>query len=163
AHFGRIDVLVNNAGGAGGAWFHLDNDAERLDYNYRLNLRAPFVLGQLAGRAMAERGGGTIINLTSGAARNPAPPKPGESAGFNPPSGITKAALDRWATGVAPELALKGIAIIDVNPGFTVTERVLAAPGNQDLSRAEKPETTAKVIAFLCRDPMTYTGQVLGS
>ena len=83
---------------------------------------------------------------------------------YVPAYGTTKAGLDRWATAVAGELMAKNIAIINVNPGFTITERVTAGPqANIDLSRAERPETTAKVISFLCLDPMRFTGQILTS
>src|ERR1051326_5635491 len=106
--FGKIDILVNNAGGAGPRSSFLDGDAQGIDFNYRLNLRAPWVLSQLAGRKMADAGGGIIINLTSGSARNQAPPQPGSpprTGGFNVPAyGTTKAALDRWGTAVAEEL-----------------------------------------------------------
>ena len=162
---GRIDILINNAGGAGGPEDYLTSDAQRLDNNYRLNLRAPYLLTQIVGRQMAEAGGGTVINLSSGAARNAAPPAAGRTPARGPLTvtyGTTKAALDRWATGVAQELFDRNIAIINVNPGFTVTERVLANP-TPNIANAERPETTAKVIAFLCLDPMTYTGQILTS
>lgn len=159
---GRIDILINNAGGAGGAWDYLTGDVERLDYNYRLNLRSPFVLTQLVAAQMIVAGGGAVINISSGAARNLPPPRPGVMPEFNVTYGVTKAGLDRWATGVAQVLLDKNIAIINVNPGFTITERVLAAPGGAT-RQGESPETTAKVVAFLCQDPMTYTGQIVTS
>jgi NAD(P)-dependent dehydrogenase (short-subunit alcohol dehydrogenase family) len=78
--------------------------------------------------------------------------------------GISKAALDRFGTGIAQELAGKNIAVITVYPGFTITERVARTlrPGS-DTSRAERPETTAKAVAFLCQNAMSYTGQILAS
>ena len=166
--FGKLDILVNNAGGAGGRQPFIGGDAGVLDFNYRLNMRAPWVISQMVAPKMAAAGGGAIINLTSGAARNAQPPTAGAApqlGGFYVPAyGTTKAALDRWATAVAAELMAENIAIINVNPGFTITERVTANPqGNFDLSRAERPETTAKVISFLCLDPLKYTGQILTS
>src|SRR5262249_44701537 len=105
AAFGKIDILVNNAGGAGPRSSFLDGDAQGSDFNYRLTRRAPWALSQLAGRKMAAAGGGVIINLSSGAARNQAPPTrgaPPQTGGFNIPAyGTTKAGLDRWATAVA--------------------------------------------------------------
>ncbi len=172
---GRIDILVNNAGVMGGGAAFLGGDPGILDHFYRTNVRAPYVLAQLAAAKMATTGGGAIINISSGAARVPPPPAPrpeGERgaargagpSGLGPVYGISKAALDRFGTGVASELASKNIAVITVYPGFTITERVARTlrPGS-DTSRAERPETTAKAVAFLCRDPMAYTGQIVTS
>ena len=161
--FGRIDVLVNNVSSGSGAAF-LDSNPDELDMAYRTNVRAPYLLSLLAAQRMAETGGGTIINITSGAARHP--PLPTESArqGFTGSAilGLTKAAMERLGTGVAAELMAKNIAVISVNPGATITWRTERNPG-RDLSRSVPQEVTARAVAFLCRDPMPYTGQILQS
>ena len=72
-----------------------------------------------------------------------------------------RAALDRFTAGVAPELREKNIAIISIYPGMTMTERFARMMPGMDASRLERPETTAKAVAFLCRDPMPYTGQIV--
>jgi NAD(P)-dependent dehydrogenase (short-subunit alcohol dehydrogenase family) len=115
---------------------------------------------------MIANGGGVVINISSGAARNPAPPDeaPPNRPRFQrgPEYGITKAALDRFSTGVAEELGEHNVAVISIWPGFTLTERMQrrTIPGI-DLSTAEPMETTSKAVAFLCKDPMAYTGRVL--
>lgn len=171
ARFGRIDILVNNAAAMGGGAPFIGGDVALLDHFYRTNVRTPYVLSQLVAPIMAANGGGTIVNISSGASRNPAPPaeqRPVEidprvarPTGIGPVYGISKAALDRFATGVAAELAAQNIAIVTVNPGFTITERTLAyIPEGADTSRMEPPETTARAVAFVCEDPMSHAGKI---
>ena len=167
SEFGQIDILVNNAGALGGAPQFLESEPDELDYFYRTNLRAPYVLAKIVGTKMAEQGHGVIFNISSGLARLPDPPGSpgaGNPRQFGGPStvyGMTKAALNRFAAGVAAELQEKNIAIININPGFTLTERLARLMKGRDTSRMERPETTAKAIAFLARDPMPYTGQII--
>jgi NAD(P)-dependent dehydrogenase (short-subunit alcohol dehydrogenase family) len=174
AEFGKIDILVNNAGVMGGGAAFVGGDPGLLDHFYRTNIRAPYVLAQLVSARMADRGGGVIFNISSGAARLPGPPEPPREteaqregagpSGLGPVYGMSKAALDRFGAGIAQELISHNIAVITVYPGFTITERVARTlrPGS-DTSTAEKPEVTAKAIAFLCRDPMAYTGRIVTS
>ncbi len=93
-----------------------------------------------------------------------APPTTRRARDNDPPITVayctTKAALDRWASGVAQELFDNNIAIVNVNPCYTLTERGVR-PGWQENATAETPEITAKVVTFLCLDSMPYTGQVL--
>jgi NAD(P)-dependent dehydrogenase (short-subunit alcohol dehydrogenase family) len=168
SEFGRIDILVNNAGMLGGGGPFLGGDPALIDGFYRTNLRAPYVLSQIAGRRLAEQGGGVIFNISSGLARLPAPPSPGapgRGPHFGGPGsvyGATKAALDRFAAGVAPELLERKIAIINIYPGFTLTETMARRlPPSVDTSRMERPETAARAVAFLSRDPLPHTGRII--
>ena len=168
--FGRIDMLVNNAMLLGSRQKLLEGNTTILDNSYRVNVRAPFFTTQLVGPLMARNGGGIIVNISSGAARNPAPPTSSPNsirfgAELDLAYGISKAALERFSTAYAPELMMDNIAVLTVRPGLTVTERMTNNPirPDVDLSRAEQPEVTAKAVAFLAREPMAYTGQILTS
>jgi NAD(P)-dependent dehydrogenase (short-subunit alcohol dehydrogenase family) len=167
--FGRIDILVNNAGVISAGPF-LGGEPAVLDDFYRTNVRGPYVLSQLAAEAMARQRAGVIVNISSGAARHPPAPQPGEPPRARPNGsglvyGMTKAALDRMGSGIAAELFDKSIASFQVYPGFTITERNSRGgrAAQVDASRAERPETTAKAVAFLCRDPMQHTGRIFQS
>jgi citronellol/citronellal dehydrogenase len=165
--FGRIDILVNNAVIVGPRRKFVGGEADFLDLAYRVNIRGPFVLAQMASSKMAEQGGGTVINISSGAARHPAPPKSpateAELDSMDPSYGISKAALDRISTGYASELMGANVAVLSISPGLVITERIRQAAirPNVDFSRAEPPDVIAKAVAFLCREGMKYTGQVL--
>lgn len=165
AEFGHIDVLVNNAGVLGERGPFIGGDPDVFDQFTRTNLRAPFVLAQLAAAKMAESGGGVIFNMSSGLARSPAPPTStddGSRGGGSAIYGATKAAMDRWSAGVAAELLEHEIAIISIYPGFTLTETMeRRMPPGMDTSRMERPETAAKAVAYLARDPMPHTGLVV--
>jgi NAD(P)-dependent dehydrogenase (short-subunit alcohol dehydrogenase family) len=63
---GRVDILINNAGGSYMYPF-LDTPVDRFDNNVALNLRGPYVLSQLAARHMIDQGGGAIVNISSAA------------------------------------------------------------------------------------------------
>ena len=65
--FGRIDIVVNNAGGS--YLFPLaDIPPDRWDNSYALNVRAPYLLTRLAGRHMLDRGSGVFVNISSSSA-----------------------------------------------------------------------------------------------
>lgn len=162
---GRIDILINNAAFMAGAPI-LELDVGGLEKSFAANVRAPFVMTQLVAPHMIAAGGGVIINISSGAARNPPPPAelPPNRPRFQrgPEYGISKAALDRLSTGIAEELGAKNVAVVSVWPGFTLTERLSRRPiPGIDWSTAEPMETTAKAIAFICKDPMHHNGRVL--
>jgi len=162
SEMGRIDILVNNAGMLGGGGAFLESDPALLDEFYRTNLRAPYVLSLLAGRKMAAAGGGSIFNISSGLARLPSMDGGMGGRGHNTVYGMTKAGLDRFTSGVAGEMREKNVAVIAIYPGFTLTE-VMAQrlPAGMDTSFMERPETTAKAIAYLARDAIPYAGQIV--
>jgi len=161
--FGRVDILINNAalaGLAGPGKPFLESDPDLLDSFYRTNVRAPYLISSRIGAVMANAGGGAIVNISSRMGRLPGPtPTPQRSGGeVNMGYGISKAALDRFSAAIAVELFRFKIAVFGVYPGLTMLER-LAGHTQLDLSGAESPEVTAKAVSFLCRDPMTHTGQ----
>ena len=54
------------------------------------------------------------------------------------------------------------VAVINIYPGFTLTETMARRlPPGVDTSRMERPETAAKAIAFLARDPLPHTGRIV--
>jgi len=138
-----------------------------MDLAYRVNVRGPYRLAERVSEIMAAQGGGTIVNITSGAARHPQTPVVAATGAeldtMDPSYGITKAALDRITTGYASELKAHNIAIVSVSPGLVITERIQQAAirRNVAFSRAESPEVIATAVSMICADSMAYTGRVL--
>ena len=150
---GRVDILVNAAGTSSGASL-LDTTVEVWERIHAINLRAPFLLMQHAGRRMIEQGdGGRIVNVSSGSAFRALP--------ATPAYGSSKAALLSLTRMGAGELGVHGINVNAVAPGITATPMAVRALGDIDalvsdgpmanlLHRVSTPEDVAAVIVFLC-------------
>jgi citronellol/citronellal dehydrogenase len=112
AAYGRLDVLVNNAMTPTRGLFS-DITVEMWDESMRINVRSLFLTAHAAAGPMRERGSGSIINISSGAAD---PNITGMPPGFLTYS-VAKAALERFSTALAIELAPMGIAVNALRPG----------------------------------------------
>ncbi len=119
-------------------------------------VRAAFVASSEAGRRMAPRRRGLIVNISFWAAR--------KHLG-NAIYGIAKAATDKMSADMAHELRPHGVAVVSLYPGMVRTEAVLLAAqgGWLDLSNSESPEFIGRVIAALAHDPalMERSGKAL--
>jgi NAD(P)-dependent dehydrogenase (short-subunit alcohol dehydrogenase family) len=178
ARFGGVDVLVNNAAvTTGSAWTKkfLDLTFDEWANQFDVNLHAPFTLMQLVTPIMAARGGGRIINLSTGSGevfRLPEEPVPLESiVGRNlivPGYFASKRALDRLANVIAPELHRMNIFVIGMNPGWVETEIVRARLEKQSFNPKEgdlRPVSMtipARMIVYFssCENPQEYTGRL---
>ena len=128
-----------------------DSTLDDLDAVMTVNFRAAFVLAKAARAAMTA--GGALIFLTSGAGLLDAAGDPLQRA-FSL-YGASKAALDRWALGLAAELAESGIAVSTLTPGAVVDTPGTAqvdAPGFDDLPRIA-PEAVGRALAWLAVNP----------
>ena len=149
--YGRVDVLVNNAGLSTAKPF-LELDAEDFDRTFAVDVRASFLLTQAAARRMIDQGdGGSIVNITS---VHESVPRPSFAV-----YAAAKAALGMLTRGAALELAEHGIRVNSVAPG------VIATPRNEEadeldsevpLGRAGTPEEVARVVAFLASEGGSY-------
>jgi NAD(P)-dependent dehydrogenase (short-subunit alcohol dehydrogenase family) len=172
--FGGVDVLVNNAAATAGDYWSkgfLDLTREEWEYQFAVNTHAPFTLMQLVTPIMESRGGGRVLNVTTGsgeAFRLPEEPRKLEKQGeFNllvPGYYASKRALDRLGNVLVPELASRGIAVIGLMPGLVATEIVTMRVREEGLddSVAVPMEVPARVLAYFaaCADPWEYTGRV---
>ena len=111
--FGRIDVLINNAGLMQKEGLEDYRSLENFDYVFDVNLRAPVAITELAVPHL-EKTKGNIINVSSVVAQITTPRAPFYC--------MTKAALDHFCRNYAVILAPKGIRVNNVNPGATETE-----------------------------------------
>src|SRR5210317_525618 len=143
--FGRIDVLVNNAG------YHARGDVEsvtagELARTIDVNLRAPIVLTRLVLPHIREAGGGAIINVASLAGRTPVPGSAAYSA--------SKFGLRAFAFSLAEEIRDSGIKLAVVSPGPIATQFILDdIDKTSDLTFSQpmsSAEEVAQVILDLC-------------
>jgi NAD(P)-dependent dehydrogenase (short-subunit alcohol dehydrogenase family) len=165
SRFERIDILVNNAGMPmvrDSAELSLEDWRRTLD----LNLTAPFLCAQRAGRSMLAKGGGNIVNIASVTAFAPIPKRLAY--------GTTKAGLVMLTRILAAEWA-PTIRVNAVAPGYIRTDFVLglAGEGKLDLKALEgrtpqrrlgSPEDVANACVFLVTDEASFiTGETLVS
>jgi hypothetical protein len=159
--FGRVDVLINNAGTQESVQRFEDITDEMLEEVYRLNLFAMFHLSRFAVAHM--RPGSSIINVTSIQSSDPSPNLLHYAT--------TKAAIRAFTVGLAQELAERGIRVNAVAPGATWTplipatvpaEKVRSFGGDSPMGRAAQPVEMAGAFVFLASDEATYvTGETI--
>ncbi len=149
-HFGRIDILINNAAITFPG--DLELSMRRYDLIMNVNLRAPLLAMRLVIPDMMKRREGAIINVSSGAAQHPFP---GLMA-----YGMSKAALERMTIDVARQVQPHGIVVnvfrIDVP---VASEGFMANLPGVDYSDWEPTEVPAEGIVWMLRQPPEYTGQ----
>jgi len=109
AGFGRLDVLVNNAGLESEGAF-VDLGLETIEATVAVNVLAPMELTRLALPGMLRRGHGHVVNLASIGAKAGVP--------YDAVYCGTKAALDQWGRGLRVELAGTGVRVSTLFPGF---------------------------------------------
>jgi len=148
-HFGRLDVLVNNAG-ITVSKPALELTADDFDRIFHLDVRGAFLASQAAVASMDN--GGVVVNITS---VHEHVARPGFAL-YAP----AKAALGMLTRSLALELAPRGIRVVAVAPGAIATERNEEARGKIQpeipLGRAGEPEEVAALVAWLCSDEASY-------
>jgi NAD(P)-dependent dehydrogenase (short-subunit alcohol dehydrogenase family) len=155
---GALDILVNNAGFAVFSET-AELKAEQLDALFASNVRAPFLLVGAIAPAMAARGAGSIINISSMAAQIGLP----RGAAY----GATKAALEAMTRAWAAEFSPKGVRVNAVAPGPVYTEgaareRTEALGLTTAMKRAASADEIAGIVAFLASARASYiTGAIV--
>ncbi len=153
--FGRIDVLVNNAGVYKPAGL-LETETALWDLHYRVNQLSVFLGMRAAAEAMAKTGGGSIVNVSSG-------------AGLRNVPGIFAYATSKWAVRgmsklAASELAPLGIRVNSIHPGIIDTpmlgensaERLKFYEDMIPMKRMGTPAEVARLALFLASDDSSY-------
>jgi len=160
--YGRLDVLVNNAGILDDALLGMIPESSVTD-TFEVNALAVVRNMQGASRLMRRRGSGSIINIASiiGTHGNP-----GEVV-----YGGSKAAVIGMTKSAAKELAPVGVRVNAIAPGFIDTDLTRSMPPSKfderlasvGMGRIGQPEDVANVALFLASDLSVYvTGQVIG-
>jgi NAD(P)-dependent dehydrogenase (short-subunit alcohol dehydrogenase family) len=149
---GEVDVLVNNAGRS--VWSATaEMSVAAFDEMFASNVRAPYFLVGAFAPGMAERGHGSIINISSMAGRIGLP---GGAA-----YGATKAALASMTQGWAAEFSPRGVRVNAVAPGPVYTrpegrELFDRLGAGTPMNRAAQPEEIAELVAFLASARASY-------
>ncbi|HSI02068.1 MAG TPA: SDR family NAD(P)-dependent oxidoreductase [Reyranella sp.] len=169
ATYGRLDILVNDVGGAstGHIW---EATLEDWDHVIKLNLRSAFLCTREAAAHMRERRTGSIVNLSSGAREGT--PWTAYYIG-NSAYSAAKAGIHGFTRGVALELAESGVRVNAVAPGPIETDRT--GPGFRKIEQLEYgpiratpmrrigvPQDIANAVLYLASDEAAYiTGTTL--
>ena len=161
AEFGKLTLLVSNAGGGGPKPFNMPMaDFKRA---FDLNVFSLFRLAQLATPEMEKAGGGAMLAITSMAGEN----KNSQMASY----GSSKAATNHLIRNIAFDLGPKGIRINGIAPGATRTaalesvlnpeiEKTMLA--HTPIHRLGEPEDMANAALFLCAPASAWiSGQIL--
>ena len=162
--FGKIDILINNAGIAiqkPALEMTLDEWKKIID----VNLTGVFLCSQAVGRVMVKQGGGVIINMASMLGFIAIPKRSAYCASKAGVIGLTKELAVEWAK--------YGIRVVGVAPGWVATKRVieLTKKGivNEEvvktltpMGRMAAPEEVAKLMVFLASDDASFiTGETV--
>lgn len=156
-----LDILVNNAGIG---HFGKVSEATGADFDkvFTANVKAPFLISNLAARVMGN--GGRIVNISSGASR-----RPGTLLGLY---AMSKGALNVMTVALAAELGARGITVNAVAPGWAATEvtadirrdtvMIEKVVGQQALGRLGASEDVANAVALLASEDSGWiTGQFI--
>jgi len=156
SRFGRIDVLVNNAG-MSPLYDSVEGISEELyDKVFDVNLKGPFRLMALVGTRMAEQGGGSIINISSVASLGPSP--------FELPYGAAKAGLNALTVGMAGTLGPKvrvncimaGAFLTDISKAWSPAMLDVASR-RAALKRAGEPHEIVGAALYFASDASSFT------
>ena len=164
--FGRLDVLVNNAGMLERQMRLDEMDAARLMRVFAVNVTGSFLCAREAVKRMSTRyggQGGAIVNVSSIAAKLGAPNEYIDYA-------AAKGAIDSMTLGLAKEVAAEGIRVNAVRPGVIRTEihasggepgRVERVKASVPMGRGGEAEEVAEAILWLAGEKASYTNGAL--
>jgi citronellol/citronellal dehydrogenase len=155
--YGRVDVLVNNAGTAAPGPI-MDLTLKRWELVLRVNLTGAFLCSKAVLPAMIERQSGSIINITSIDAA-------GRSSGFTGAGyGVSKIGLERFSYSLASEVGKYNIAVNALKPREGIaTEGLMMVSHGTGSERWEKPDKFIKAAVFLANQTAAGVTGVVAS
>lgn len=161
SRFEKIDVLVNNAGITRDTLL-MRMSEDVWDSVIRVNLKSVFNCTQAVVRPMVKQREGRIVNISSVV---------GQTGNFGQSNyAASKAGIMGFTKSVAKEVAVRGITVNAVAPGFIDTEMTSVLSGKVKeeflqqvpLARIGKPKDVAEAVYWLCSDGASYiTGQII--
>jgi NAD(P)-dependent dehydrogenase (short-subunit alcohol dehydrogenase family) len=160
--FGKLDVLVNNAG-MSPTYGSLTEVTEKLfDTVVDLNLKGPFRLSALAGERMVPAGGGVIINVSTHGSLRPHPsylPYAAAKAGLN---ALTEGLAKAYGPTVRVNTLMPGPFLTDISKAWALGSGEANLFADYALQRAAEPAEIVGAALFLMSDASSYTtGSIL--
>lgn len=154
--FGRLDVLVNNAGIAPLAPSLLEVSESLWDKTLQVNLKGPFRLMAVAGDRMMRQGGGSIINISSIGAERPSPPEAMYAAAKSGLNALTRAFAQEFAPVVRVNSVMPGAFATDMAASWD-DEFVSLVTDRLPAGRLGRPEEVGGIVVHLASDASAYT------
>ncbi|HJN96761.1 MAG: short-chain dehydrogenase [Gammaproteobacteria bacterium] len=160
--FGKVDILINNAG-MSPLYDELVDVSEALyDKVLDVNLKGPFRLMALVGSRMAEAGGGSIINISSIAATHPSPgviPYAAAKSGLN---SMTRGFANAFGPNVRVNCIQAGPFLTDISKAWDMQTFEKRAEQHMALKRGGRPEEVVGAALYFASDASSFTtGAVL--
>ena len=162
AHYGRIDVLVNNAGVA--LWkLAMDTTVQEWDNLFNINVRGAFAATRATLPHMVAAQGGSIVNISSMWGQVGASCEVAYSAAKAALIGMTKAlAKEMGGAGIRVNCVCPGVIATDMIAGFDA-QAIDELAEETPLGRIGQPEDVARTVAYLAGEGAAFiTGQVVG-
>lgn len=157
SRFGRIDVLINNAG-MSPLYPKLTDISEALfDKVMGVNLKGPFRLMAVVGERMAAGQGGSIINISSTASLNPSPtsePYGAAKAGLN---ALTRSFAFAYGPNVRVNCIVAGPFLTDISKAWDMAAFEANAKANLAVERGGEPEEILGAALYLASDSSKFT------
>lgn len=155
--FGKVDVLVNNAG-MSPTYEKLSDVSEKLfDATINLNLKGPFRLSALVGERMVADGGGVIVNVSTHGSLRPSPwfiPYAASKAGLN---AMTEGLALAFGPTVRVNTLMPGPFLTDISKAWNLDESDPEPFPAHALKRAGKPAEIIGAALFLMSDASSFT------
>ena len=155
--FGKVDILINNAGMSPLYPKLTDVTEELFDKVVGVNLKGPFRLMALFGERMAEAGSGTIINISSTASLNPSPtsePYGAAKAGLN---ALTRSFAFAYGPNVRVNCVVAGPFLTDIAKAWDMEVFEKNAKANLALQRGGEPDEIVGAVLYLASPSSKFT------
>jgi len=155
--FGKVDILINNAGLSPLYPSLVDVNEELFDKVVGLNLKGPFRLMALVGDRMAKGDGGSMINISSTASVNPSPTSEPYGAAKSGLNALTRSFAFEYGPKVRVNCIIAGPFLTDISKAWDMDAFEERARNNIALGRGGQPDEIVGAALYLASPSSTFT------